>query len=258
MIRKFFLLLLPIFACADLPPEPTKADEITLEWLTLQNGAQYALIFRKLFELTRVKTALEFGVGFSTKYLLDRCNKVISVDVITHGYGSETMKKFLRLYADYSNWIPIAYFSGYMGCDYSWAPFKHLGSEHVYKATAYQHGHHKDYGLIDPFYRIELDAFLASLFKYNKIDMVFLGHASYLRGDLVQLLFDKVPLIIAHDSDGRERGELDDLFQLVRVVTPENYEEIFFPVAGGTTVWIQKKERFTPLIEAMKKYADTI
>lgn len=263
---KILFLFLPFLSYADIGADltqgPGKADEITYEWLSLeavqQHDTQHVLIFKRLFELTRVKTLLEFGVGYPTKYFLDRCNKVISVDIITHGYGPETLKKFVRLYADYSNWIPIAFFSGYLGCDYSWAPYKHMASESIYKATAYQHAYHKDYSKLDDFYRIELNAFITNLLKYNKVDAVFAGHACFLRGDVVELMFNKVPIIVAHNTDKRDLEDPDDLYGLSRVVASENYEEIFFPVEGGTTVWILKKERYAGLIDEFKKYAAAI
>ena len=168
------------------------------------------------------------------------------------------MKKFLSLYSDYSNWIPIAFFSGYLGWDYSWTPYKHLGSEAVYKATAYQHAHHKNYAEFDDFYLLELNAFIKNLLKYNKIDVAFTGHAIFLRGDIVQILFNKVPIIVSHNTNNRMREEPLDIWGLSRVVTPDNYEEIFFPLEGGTTAWIIKKDQFKGLIEALKKYAQEI
>lgn len=264
MKKLFFALLLPLFCYSgiseDILEGPTIADEITLDWLTrdavIPHDTQFVLVFKKLFESMRIKTLLELGLGYPTKYFLDYCNKVISVDIITHGYGPAIMKKFMRVYSDYSNWIPIAFFSGYRSWDYDWAPYKHLGSESVYKATSYQHAYHKDYSKLDNFYLVELNAFLTNLFKYNKTDVAFIGHATFLRGDFVQLLFDKTPIIIAHNSDKRNVKDPDDIYGLVRVVTPENYEEIFFPTYGGTTVWISKGEQYKNLIEQFKKYAN--
>ncbi len=263
---RFLLFLFPLFCYAsigdDLQSGPTVADEITYTWLTQgatqPHDTQHVMVFKKIFDTLKVKTFLEFGLGYPTKYFLDQCNKVISVDIITHGYGPAVMQKFLRIYADYSNWIPIAFFSGYLGWDYGWAPYKHLGSESVYKATSYQHAHHKTYAKIDDFYIIELNAFITNLLKYNKAEVAFTGHAIFLRGEIVQLLFDKVPIIVAHNTNKRNQGNQDDEYGLVRVVTPDNYEEIFFPLQGGTTAWIAKKEKYLGLIDELKKFADTL
>lgn len=264
MKKQLFLsLLLPMFCFAgiseDLLQGPLAADDITDEWL-IENAVPFhdthpVLLFKKLFEMTKIKTFFEFGLGYPTKYLLEHSNKVISVDFITHGYGPETMKKFLNLYADYSNWIPIAFFSGYLGWDYNWAPYKHMGSDSVYRATSYQHANHKDYAKLDDFYLIELNAFITNLLKHNKADVAFIGHAIFLRGDIVRLLFDKVPIIIAHNTDKRNMGDMDDIYRLSQVVTPDNYEEIFFPLTGGTTAWIIKNDKYLTLIDALQKYS---
>lgn len=265
-MKALLLFFLPLLCYAgiseDLMRGPLKADEVSYPWLTQaavkDHDTDHVQLFKKLFELRKVRTLLEFGLGYSTKFFLDHCSKVISVDIITYGYGPEIMQKFLHVYSDYSNWIPIAFFSGYRGWDYSWAPYKHLGSESLYKATSYQHAHRKDYTKIDDFYLVELNAFISNLLKYNKPDVVFIGHAIILRGDFVQLLFDKVPLIIAHNTLNRKLGIAEDLYGLNRVITPENYEEIYFGLQGGTTIWIQKKETFQELTDKLRAYANTL
>lgn len=265
-MKKIFLLLLPILSYAgiweDISMGPAYADDITYEWLTeygvYDHDTHHVALFKKLFQNTKVKTLLEFGLGYPTKYFLDNCNKVISVDIITHGYGPNIMQKFLSIYSDYSNWIPIAFFSGYTGSDYAWAPYKHLGSEAIYKATSYQHAHHKNYAKIDDFYQIELGAFSNNLLKYNKVDVVFVGHAIFLRAEIVQHMFGRVPIIVAHNTNCRQQKNEDDLYGLVRVVTPDTYEEIYFPLDGGTTAWIIKKEETTRLIETLKKFAEDL
>ncbi len=265
-MTRFLLIFFPFLCFAsindDLQSGPTVADEITDQWLIKEavaaHDTQHVLVFKKLFECAKIKTLLEFGLGYSTRYFLDHCNKVISIDIITHGYGPEVMRKFLHIYADYSNWIPIAFFSGYMGWDYGWAPYKHLGSDSVYRATSYQHAYHKHYAKIDNFYLIELEFFISTLFKYHRIDAAFLGHATFLRGDLAKLLFHKVDIIVAHNTEKRMFEDMDDIYGLAWITTPEDYEEIFFPVEGGTTVWVFKKEKYMKLINALQQYAQTL
>ena len=176
------------------------ADEITYEWLTSEEGyTPYIPHFKKIFSLTKVKTLLEFGLGNGTKYFLDSCNKVISIDFITHGYGPGSLQHYLSFYQELPNWIPIAYFSGYRG-ECTFAPYKYLASEHVYKACSYQTVTHKNYALIDDFYRIELNAFINSLIKCHKIDLAFVHPVLFLRSDLVELLFSKVNVIVATET----------------------------------------------------------
>ncbi|HNA62153.1 MAG TPA: hypothetical protein PKW79_03660 [Rhabdochlamydiaceae bacterium] len=245
-------------AFAETIDQLTSADQVTEEWLIRQGNlsgySDHISHFKEIFSQTKVRTFLEFGLGLSTKYFLDNSRKVISVEFITHGYGPEYYKKCVQFFNQAYNWIPIAFFSGYKG-DTDWAPYKYLGSEAVYKAAAYQCGTHKNYALIDDFYLIELDAFVKNLQKYHQIDIAFVDPGIYLRGDLVQILFGKVPIIVAHDTYCRALGDKDDVYGYSRIVTPDHYEEIFLPYGVGTTVWVSLNGHYQELINNLKKYA---
>ncbi len=237
----------------------TKAEDITYEWLH-KNGTGYTdhiVHMKKIFESVKIKTFLEFGTGFSTKYFLDHANKVISVEFVTNGYGPAWIRECIDLYHDFSNWIPITFFSGYYG-DTSWAPYKYLGSESVYKACSYQAANHKSYVAIDDFYLKELDSFIGNLFKCHNINIAFVDPGIYLRGDLVQLLFNKSPIIIAHDTAVRMAEKSNDVYGYCQITTPENYEEIYLNGGQGTTLWIVINESTKNFIEVMKEYAKTL
>lgn len=261
IIALFTLCINLSLAGEELSHSVGNAEEITYDWLVKYGNwtgmTDHIPHFKKIFSKLKIKTLLEFGLGYSTKYFLDSCNKVISVEFITDGTGPDWMKKCIDLYRDYSNWTPIAYFSGYQG-DMNWARYKYLGSENFSKAAYYQTVNHKNYALINDFYLLELNAFITNLLKSYKIDLAFVDPGTYLRGDLVQLLFDKVPLIVAHHSSCRAKGEKDDVYGYSRIETPENYEEIFIPSGGGTTLWVVKKDPFFSFIEDLKKYAEDI
>lgn len=230
-------------------------DEMTYEWLASStNNAYYLPHFKKMFNLMKIKTLLEFGMGNETKYFLDICNKVISIEFITHGYGPEHFQHMLSLFKEIPNWIPIGFFSGYRG-DFTFAPYRYLASEHVYKACSYQTTTHKNYAFIDDFYRIELNAFIANLIKCHKIDVAFVHSVLFLRSDLVEALFSKVNVIVALDTHCRKIGMDTDVYGYSRLTVPENYEEIYLPGGGGTTIWVVKKEAFYSLTEALKTYA---
>jgi len=236
-----------------------QANEITYERLLQSDeeigDASYVPCFNEIFKVLKVKTLLEFGLGYSTKYFLDSCKKVISIEVITHGYGPDFMKKFIQLYRDYSNWIPIAYFSGYQG-DVNWAPYKYLASDNVYKACSHQCSVGvPHYSTIDNFYKKELNEFISNLTRYNKVDVVFINPALFLRGDLVEILFDKVPVIVAHATNSRKFGQTGkaDTWGYSRLVARDEYEEIYIPTKSGTTVWISKTPEYQPLIQALKQ-----
>jgi hypothetical protein len=260
-MKKVLYYILPLALFSGINEDrtlgPLDSGQITFEWLSngavLDHDTHHVLVFQKIFDVLKVRVMMEFGLGYSTKYFLDHVGKVISIDFITHGYGPDTMKKFLHVYRDYSNWIPIAMFSGYRGWDYDWAPYKHLASESIYKATSYANAYHKSYAKVDDFYIVELRAFLDKFLKYNKVEIAFVGHATYIRGELIQMLFGKVPVLVAHNTDRRQQKNQDDPYNLILVETPDSYEEIFIPTQGGTTVWIEKKEKYKALYQELKQ-----
>lgn len=237
-----------------------RAEDLTYDFLiqTESEHISYLPHFKKIFSLIKIKTLLEFGQNQGTKFFIDSCNKVISVDFITHGYGPGTFQSYLSLFAECPNWIPIAYFSGYQGPFPSWAPYKYLASEHVYKACSYQTVTHKSYAKIDDFYRMELESFIKNLIKCHKIDLVFIHPILYLRSDLIELLFSKMGIIVAYETNSRAAGETDDVYGYCRLQSSEDYEEIFLPGGAGTTVWISKKPMYQQLRDELRLYAQML
>ncbi len=257
-MKKFFPLLLSLVCLsqtAQAQQQISSAKEITYDWLVEQKYGEMPL-FRRIIEEAKPKVMLEFGVGMTTKYFLDSCTKVLSVEFITNGCGPERMKKFLSLYQGLSNWIPIAYFSGWPA-DMNWAPYRYLGSDKVYKATSYGNATGKSYALIDDLYLTELKVFLTNLAKSNRLEFVHVNTigAYPLRGDIIQLLFGKAPVIFAPECD-RARNATDG-YSYYKVATPEDYEEIYF-AASNSTVWIQKSEKTAALAAQLKVYAPNL
>jgi hypothetical protein len=233
----FFLLFTSLACAADKP-------------ITFTDEAKH---YKTLFANTRIRGVLEFGLGAHTRDLLNSCNKVISVEFVTHGYGPATMKQCLADYKTFSNWIPIVFFTGYQG-DMNWAPYKYCGSEAVYKATSYQASTHKNYAYVDDFYLVEMNAFMVNLLKCHKLDLAVVDGAFVLRGDLVQLLFQKIPIILAESTGARETGEQNDVYGFWRMIAPDNYEEIYF-AEYATTIWVIKNEKYQDLIQKLKECA---
>ena len=244
-----FIVSLNFFSYAHCIEHP---EEITMEWLLSESGEDHVVCSAKIFEKLNTRNMMEFGLGYATKYFLDTCKRVISVEVVTNGYGPSRIQKFIQFYRDYSNWVPIAYFSGYQG-DMTWAPYKYIGSNAVYIAGSYQCSTHLHYRSIDDFYLTELGEFISNLVKFNKIEVALIHPILFLRGDLVELCFKKIPIIIAHHTAPRAQGEKNDVFGFSRVQTPSEYEEIYIPTQLGTTVWILKKPEFESLIEEFSR-----
>lgn len=237
------------------------ADQITEDWLVSTGRSSgytdHINHFKRLFSKVDVKGLLEFGVGFSTKYFLDHCDHVVSVEFVTPGTGPDWLKYCVGLYHGCRNWTPIFYLS----CAYfnePWAQNVYLGHCDVYHAAAYQPVHYKSYAAINPYYLEELDSFILSQLAMREINVAFVDCGICIRGDLVSLLFDKVPVIAAHDIAPKKIRHLDDVYGYGRVIIPENYEEIYIPFGMGTAFWIKKEGQYRDLIEALKEYSSGV
>lgn len=232
--------------------EQVELSKITYGWLKKNdaaNSGEYLPYYREIFAELKDKNMLQLGVGYLTKYFLDHCKKVVSIEVITDGYGPDRFKEYMTLYKSCSHWVPIAYFSAYHG-DTQWTFFKYFGSDVVYNANNYQIGMAKSYLSVDPMYLKEMDSFFKNLVKLNKFECVHVNPDSlYIRGDIVQTLFGKVPIIVAGDAGARIRQEYD-VYGYSSIVTPEDYEEIQSPERA--VIWILKDPKYADLIDRLQ------
>jgi hypothetical protein len=252
---KYLIALLTLVGLAEAAP-PTKADDITYDFL-VQTGYEtgycdHIAHIRKILETTKVKVLLEFGLGYSTKYFLDSCTKIISVEFVMGKNNPEWMKYCLDLFKGYSNWIPVAYFSNFSH-DFSWAPYKYFATNKLFEAEM----SYAATGQVpeDNGHVTELKTFIGNLTKFNKIDLALVDPSILERGVLVQLLFEKSPIILAHDCYSFFSSDLADTYGYRKVIPPEDYETIFIPKGKGTLLWIQKTDHTAELIRAMKNYA---
>lgn len=259
MLKKIVLGCLCALSLAAYEVE--RGDQITYDWLVEYAGrngcCDHIHHFKALFDGHKVRTMLEFGMGYSTAYFLNRCTKVISIEFVTPGFGPAWMKYSLGLYRDFSNWVPIAYFTGLQG-DTAWAPYKYCGSDAVYRAAAYQGANQKSYAPVDDFYQSELNSFLKNLIRSNKPELAFVDPGIVLRSDLVTLLFGKVPIIVAHDTNARNEGKPFDVYGYPSIATPAEYVEIFLPGGQGTTVWVVQKPEYESLIQSLWDYQKSL
>ena len=252
MKKPFFSLLLAV-SLASFIHGTERASEAACQIFV--GGKEESLDHLPFFEQVlsshcKANTILQFGMTFSTQWLLDAYPKVISVEVVTHGRGPENMLRHMGFYKRYSNWIPIAFFSGHIG-DKTWAPYKYEGSDAVYKAESYQNLTAQNYGLIHDFYLAELEDFTATLCRCHEVGVAFVDGATILRGDLVSSLFNHVPIIFATSTQDRITKE-SDYYGFIRLKTPSHYEEIF--VGHGITAWVKKEEKYRDLRKALKQY----
>ena len=148
----------------------------------------------------------------------------------------------------FTHWIPVSYFTGYTG-DTSWTFFKYFGTDSVYKAHNYLLSTSTSYAAVDDSYLKELSSFLDNLIKLNKFEFVHVDPSLMIRGEIIQMLFGKIPVLVAGGSESRIDGG-NDIYGYNSIVTPDNYEEI--AVNPRTVVWVSRDEKYAELIECLK------
>jgi hypothetical protein len=185
--------------------------------------------FQKLFHKFKINAFLEFGLGHGSKYFLDHCQHVTSCEIVLPDQTSDWFVYTTSLFQEYTNWMPIL----------KW------GSLSLQHANILAYRDHKDPALYDATYLLELKDICDELFKEKAYDLAFVDPGFHMRGDLVNELFDRVPIIVAHDTN-----IAPDIYGWNKVHTPSNYEKIVFREGEGVTFWIRKDKM--DLILALK------
>jgi hypothetical protein len=249
MLKKFILFLM--FTTLAYSHE---ADFITYDWLN-ELGSRTGYTdhiphFRRLFNTMKVRGFLECGCGYSTKYFLDHCEKVISIEFLNPGVSDHWFNQCRKLYQDYHNWTPLAYNADHRDTSFN-------------QACGYACSVHKDYALIDPRYLYSMDRYFKNQLKMARlegspIDVAFVDPGVYPRGDMVKLLLlNQVPVVVAHDTSCDIGEDADEGIYIWFVAkTPPDYEKIYIPWGQGATFWISHK--LPHVIASMKAYRDQI
>lgn len=188
--------------------------------------------FNALFELQRIDVFLEFGLGRGTEFYLDHCGRVTSIELVVESRRSVIepwYEKCLDNFKNYTNWNPsIHYFSS------NFDLADHRAQEQLDPAS------------IDSAYLSEIDALCDRIFVGRHFDAAFVDPGIYIRGDIVNALFNRVDIIAAHDT----ACTVHQMYGYYKVKCPDNYEEIVSKYGSGTTFWIKKDKK--QLIEKLK------
>ena len=101
----------------------------------------------------------------------------------------------------------------------------------------------KDPSFYDATYILELKEICDELFAKKAFEVAFVAPEFHMRGDLVNELFGRTPIIVAHATNNPS-------YLWNKVDTPSDYEKITFTQGEGTTFWIHKD--LIDLITALK------
>lgn len=177
--------------------------------------------FEIIFKNYKVGRMLEFGLGNGTEYLLDHCGEVMSVEISLGEFNKSWYDKCLEKYTRYKNWKPVYVEAG-----------DGIKSAH---AEANKTG----YPIQETRHLKELSEIVGK--TGGGWDLIFVDAGICNRGDIVNLVMGKAPVILAHDSTRDVRRVKKNVYGYNIVEVPGNYEEIHFEdTFCGTTVWVDR------------------
>lgn len=219
-------------------------SEITKDFL-IQNGASsgytdHVAHFDELFKAFKPKGLIECGVGYSTKYFLDYCTHVTSIEFINNGFGDSFMYDMKELYKNIPNWKGLTY----------------QGSDQLYWAETYRSSQHNDPELIDPTYLKELKELFAKQLSEHDFNIAFVDSGVYIRGDFVELfLQNNIPIVVAHDFNLSD-GTCISQYGWDKVKSTDKHERILIPTGNNTCFWIRNDLK--EVISKMNIYKESV
>jgi hypothetical protein len=191
--------------------------------------------FSEIFNLQKVNSILEFGLGVGTRYLLDNCQDLTSVELSKGEYNKEWYLRTKEDLKDYKNWK----------CDYIDLP------EDIKEAD--ERAQKLLFPLVDTSYLKSLKMVTDPYLDNKKYDIIFIDAGIHTRGDLVNLSFNKSDIIAAHDTSRNKERVIQNIYGYNIVEVPENYVELYYGCTYmGTTIWIEKSK--VDLLNHMKKF----
>lgn len=197
-------------------------QDLSYESLAADLWTDHVRSFQQLFKIQKINSFLEFGVGKGTKFFLDNCQSVTSIELVVESRQKDVepwYEKCCDFFKNYTNWNP---------------------SMHVFSSNfdqADQRAHEQlDPEEIDGAYLTEINLLCDQIFQSQKFDLAFVDPGIHIRGDIVNALFDRVDIIVAHDT----ACTLHQMFGYYKVRSPNNYVKLVSKYGSGTTFWIKK------------------
>lgn len=214
------ILLLP----SKVKTEVFDLNQITYESLQQNAFTDHVRAFRALFDFYPIASFLEFGLGLGTKFFLDHCDQVTSIELLVKNRHSFVIPWYcdcLDLFKNYSNWSPRLHVFSNRVNEANDLAIRNLNPE-----------------LYNSDYLREIDSFFDELFQNSHFDLAFVDPGMHIRGDLVNALFNRVEIIAAHDTNFNSAS-----YGWYKIQTPENYEKISCNYGSGITFWVSKEKK---------------
>jgi len=206
-------------------------NEITYEKLYNHRYTNHVKLFKDIFKNYKVENFLEFGIGYGTKFFIDNCTSVTSIELLIPIIKSKCIPWYnhcKELYKNKKNWN---------------------GHTHMCEAGII-HGHilsTRDQNLppLPKYSLLEIKEIANKYAKKNIYDVIFIDCGIGCRSDIVNEMFNRANIIVAHDTQA-----LDSTYGWNRLKSPKNYcclKSIDHP---STSIWINRK--LTNLINNLK------
>jgi len=209
-------------------------NQITYTTFNRENTIDHFHDHQDIIKQYNINSVIEFGVGEGTNVFLENCTgKVTSVELYTADYN---LAEFLKISTD--EWVDysINQFKNYN----NWSAVKYQVQSYVIDAE-YDVTGKGNRGVVrggspsNTNYITELSNLIETL-NVSEYDMAFVDAGIHLRGDIVNLLFDKVNIITAHDFNTQ------DIYGYSRILTPNTYNNFSGNYSNeGLGVFIKKE-----------------
>ncbi len=209
---------------------------LTYESLSQDSYTEHVAVFRCLFSVMKVRNFLEFGLGKGTKYFLDHCDHVTSIEISIASRAVDIdpwYQTCVESYAASTNWTPLFHRASdtfdFYNCSYA--------LDYWTKTRSYFPKY------LDAF-KSEVNAICQDVLQHAEFDVAFVDPGIFTRADFVNALFDHVDVIVAHDTH-------NSIYGWPRVIYHPDYERIdYLSYFGGTSFWIKKTK--ASLIDNLK------
>jgi hypothetical protein len=225
-------------------------DSYNLETLSTNSWTEHVAVFEKIFKLITVDSFLEFGVGRSTKYFLDNCPNVASLE-LTCEYAPA--KKLI------DPW--------YRACVEKFVPrfprWKHhmRNCRWIVDSTTYYYWEKDPTTLsfnplqVSTKYLLEVRDICADGLKLlgKPCSLAFVDSGLSGRVDIVnELLRRRIPIVVAHDTN----NETDQFCGYQRLEHPPQYTFIHCRTICGVSIWLRTDCISPDVIAKLRAYSD--
>jgi len=178
--------------------------------------------FGRLFSATAIQNVIEFGLGDGTRFFLEHAAQVKSVEIVTQRSAADGTKWFAKCreqYRAFPNWHPV-----FMVCDdFLEAADRCAIERRLYPAT------------IDDRYLKSLSGIVSDVIKDASYDLGFVDYGLHIRGDLVNCLFGRTRIIVAHDTNSPA-----EIYGRDKIIDHPDYVKVRYSKGQGTTFWFHR------------------